>query len=238
MWFLLLYLSIPYTHALSQGLSVNWVPLPSSRSVSTPVTSPLFSQDGWGTDLGPPVTPEVTIQERLRRESASTVRGFVATSAYRNELVASYHLDDRTNKEAGLKSKRERREAKRKERDARQKRSTETSEPGWDTSDVDDEQPTGWSFPTSDGWTEIFINSDATTNQKLHLQSHCASTAFDAFVAQHWEQFHPDPPEVDDRVPPDKISKPVKILPEDVIRTHSRYDHSHVRRNKWGLPDL
>ena len=90
-WFFLLFTSVPYAQALSHGLSVQWVPLPSPRSASSPAR---FSQDGWGTDLGLPTTPPVSVQERLRRESTFGVRAFVASQAFDNNLIAKYHLED------------------------------------------------------------------------------------------------------------------------------------------------
>ena len=104
LWFFILLVSIPYTSALSAGLTVKWVPLPSPRS-APPWSPSRFSQDGWGTDLGPPTAPDVSIQEKLRRQSEASVRAFVATSAYDNELVSKVSLRDRTNREAGIQNK-------------------------------------------------------------------------------------------------------------------------------------
>ena len=160
---LLLSASLPYSSALSAGLTISWIPLPSPRSAPS---SSRFSQDGWGTDL---ISSPISIQERLCRESQANVRAFVATQAFDNHLVAKYHLEDRTNRDAGLLNKRARKQQQRNcEQDCQ---APDISEPGWATEDTTSQESTGWQFPTREGWTEIFINSDATTQQKLELQS-------------------------------------------------------------------
>ena len=231
LWFIMLLSVLPYTTALSAGLTVKWIPLPAPREHHS---SSRFLQDGWGTACSP-TTPEVSIQERLRRESASSVRAFVASNAYDNNLVASYHMDDRINRDAGLLNKRKRREDKRHDRDT----NNDTSEPGWDTSDDTDTVPTtGWYFPTTDGWTSIYKNPDATVDEELQLESRCAAAAFELFVANNKNHFNPEPEPPADREPPDKPDKPHTYLPVDLFSLDSQYDRTPLRRNKYGLPDV